>query len=98
MTSASRVMKTRRTLNQFLRAEGAAFSSVAAAKLSGKTAELDFAGFGGSVADVFAAVLLASSSCFSIRTRMSAPRLVSTGGGPGLGSMIFAEARSEAGG
>src|SRR5581483_2591684 len=71
-----------------LRGTGAS-SDVAAAKLSGKASELDDVGlvgcFSGSAADVvLSAVLAASSSIFSICTSVSAPRLVSTGGGPGL--------------
>src|SRR5215470_8018885 len=75
---------------QFLRGAAASFG-VAAARLSGKASALeDLVGFGGSVADVvLSAVLAASSSIFSTCTRISAPRLVSTGGGPGLISMIF---------
>ena len=41
-------------------------------------------GFAGSTAEVFPNDLLASSSIFSTRTRISAPRLVRIGGGPGL--------------
>ena len=40
----------------------------------------------------FAVVLAASSSSFSTRTRISAPRLVRTGGGPGLMSGGFGRA------
>src|SRR6185312_3408584 len=83
---------TNKTLTvQFLRG-AAASPGLAAAKLSGKASEPDWTGlpgFGGSVADVLSAVLAASSSIFSIRTRRSAPRLVSTGGGPGLISGAF---------
>src|SRR6266852_973402 len=59
----------------------------AAAKLSGNAIELDdtgLSGFTGSPDDVFPAALPASSSIFSTRTRISAPRLVRIGGGPGL--------------
>src|SRR5689334_11077409 len=76
---------------QFLRGAAASFG-VAAAKLSGKASAEDdtgLPGFGGSVADVLSAVFAASSSIFSTWTRMSAPRLVSTGGGPGLISGAF---------
>src|SRR6185437_12471663 len=84
---------TNRSLTvQFLRGAATSSPGLAAAKLSGKASEPDWTGlpgFGGSVADVLSAVLAASSSIFSIRTRRSAPRLVSTGGGPGLISGAF---------
>src|SRR5450631_718227 len=88
--SASRVMNISRT-GQFLRgAAVAALPGVAAAKLSGKGTELDdtgLIGFAGSPA-----VLAASSSNFSTRTRISAPRLVRIGGGPGFNSGGFGAA------
>src|SRR5258708_27544452 len=74
------------TYRQFLRG-GVASPGLAAAKLSGKASALEdigLAGFGGSVAVVRSAVLAASSNSFSTCTRISAPRLVSTRGGPGL--------------
>src|SRR5205814_7259018 len=63
-----------------------ALFGVAAAKLSGNGSALEDTGLAGlpGSSDVLAAVLAASSSSFSTRTRMSAPRLVRTGGGPGL--------------
>src|SRR4051794_26923660 len=88
--SASRVMNSSRTVgnDQSLGgAEGAALAGVAAAKLSGYAMELDETGltdFTGSPEDDLSAVLAASSSIFSTWTRISAPRLVSTGGGPGF--------------
>src|SRR3982075_1863822 len=74
---------------QFLRGTGlgAASPGTAAAKLSGNATELDdtgLTGFTGSPDEVFPAALAASSSIFSTRTRISAPRLVRIGGGPGL--------------
>src|SRR3982074_2316721 len=73
---------------EFLCGTGAAaLSGIAAAKLSGNATELDetgLPGFTGSPDEVFPAALPASSSIFSTRTRISAPRLVRIGGGPGL--------------
>src|SRR5882724_789172 len=91
-SNASRVMNISRT-GQFLRgAGGATLPGTAAAKLSGKAMVLDDSGrtgLAGSPDEVFLAALPASSSSFSTRTRISAPRLVSTGGGPGLMSGGF---------
>src|SRR5258705_939418 len=73
----------------YLRGKGLAAASpgTAAAKLSGNASEFDdtgLPGFTGSPDEGFPAVLAASSSIFSTRTRISAPRLVRIGGGPRL--------------